>query len=113
MTWGSAERVCGAGVCVAAVHPCRASPCSPSGSETPHSEGPICWRLGDLCQMSRRSVTLQSLEEAAPLWESPGSSWPGGGLGRVPAGEGGPGASEPGGGLAGSCPPQTRRVKKI
>lgn len=37
---------------------------------------------------------------------------PGGGLGRGPAGEGGPGASETGGGLAGSCPPQTRRVGK-
>lgn len=36
----------------------------PCSSKAPHREGPICWRLGDLCQMSRRSVTLQSLEEA-------------------------------------------------
>lgn len=38
----------------------------------------------------------------------PCSFWPGGGLGRGPAGERGLGASETGGGLAGSCPPQTR-----
>lgn len=94
-------------------HPCRASPAAPLARlETPHSEGPICWRLGDLCQMSRRSVTLQSLGEAEPLWENPGNSWPGGGLGRGPAGERSLGASETGGSLAGSCPPQTRGMKK-
>ena len=105
------ERLCGCSLC-SCHHPCRASPCSPSRLETPHSEGPICWRLGDLCQMSRRSVTLQSPGEAKSLWENPGGSWPGGGLGRVPAGERSPGASETGGSLAGSCPPQTRGVKK-
>lgn len=114
VTLGSAESGPGAGACVVVIHPCSASPCSPSGSGTPHSEGPICWRLSDLCQMSKLSVTLQSLEEAGtqPLWESPGSSWPGGGLERGPDGKGGLGASEAGG-LVGSCLPQTREVKDI
>lgn len=63
MTQDFAERTRGA-----EAHPCRASP----ASATPHSEGPICWRLGDLCQMSRRSVTLQSLEEARTALGKPG-----------------------------------------
>lgn len=66
--------------------PSHSQPPTAPGSETPHSEGPICWRLGDLCQMSRRSVTLQSLEEAAVLWESPSSSCLGAGWAEAPLG---------------------------
>lgn len=78
-------------------------PQPPCSSKAPHSEGPICWRLGDLCQMSRRSVTLQSLEEAMHSGKAE-EVLPGGRLGRGPTGE-----PETGSSLAWSCPAQARR----
>lgn len=83
-------------------HPHPQLPCS---SKAPHSEGPICWRLGDLCQMSRRSVTLQSLEEAVHSGKAE-ELLPGGRLGRGPTGE-----PETGSSLAGSYPAQAGRQK--
>lgn len=83
-------------------HPHPQLPCS---SKAPHCEGPICWRLGDLCQMSRRSVTLQSLEEAGHSGKAE-EVLPGGRLGRGPTGE-----PETGSSLAWSCPAQARKGK--
>lgn len=80
-------------------------PQPPCSSKAPHSEGPICWRLSDLCQMSRRSVTLQSLEEAGHSGKAE-ELLPGGRLGRGPTGE-----PETGSSLAGelSCTGKKRR----